>query len=206
MMTPAIFLDRDGVINENRPDHVKSWQEFCFLPGALDALRALTRLGVPIVIVTNQAAIGRQLVTHETVETIHQHMHAAIRQVGGAITTVLYCPHRPEEHCACRKPAPGLLFEAAQRLQVDLARSVLVGDAESDIQAGQRAQCQTVLVLTGRGRGALQPCLQGKLAPTAIANDLGEAVPLIERLLWRAPYAAPPAPLPWSEPPSATLP
>jgi D-glycero-D-manno-heptose 1,7-bisphosphate phosphatase len=183
MATAAIFLDRDGVINENRPDHVKGWDEFRFVPGALEALCALARFKMPIIVVTNQGAIGRRLVARETVEAIHQQMQQSVRHAGGEITDIVYCPHRPDERCRCRKPAPGLLIEAAARWRVDLARSVFVGDAVSDILAGQRARCQTVLVLTGRGRDALPMLHASAEAPSAIANNLAEAVPLIAHLL-----------------------
>ncbi|MGN6758858.1 MAG: D-glycero-alpha-D-manno-heptose-1,7-bisphosphate 7-phosphatase [Thermomicrobiales bacterium] len=186
MATPAIFLDRDGVINENRPDHVKGWDEFRFVPGVLDALRALTRFNLPIVVVTNQAAIGRRLVARETVEAIHRQMLQVVRQAGGEITDIVYCPHRPDERCGCRKPAPGLLFEAATRLGIALDRSVFVGDAVSDILAGQRARCQTVLVLTGRGSDALPAVRASAAAPSAIVSDLSAAVPLIAHLLQHA--------------------
>lgn len=184
MAGPAIFLDRDGVLNENLPDHVRSWEEFRFIPGALKALRALTRFDVPILVVTNQAAINRRLVTQDRVDEIHRRMVEQARQAGARITAVFCCPHRPDEACDCRKPAPGLLVDAAARYDIDLSRSVLVGDAWSDIQAGQRASCQTVLVLTGRGRGALSVLdAIGARRPTAVAADLLSAVPIVSGLL-----------------------
>ncbi|MBI1879792.1 MAG: D-glycero-beta-D-manno-heptose 1,7-bisphosphate 7-phosphatase [Chloroflexi bacterium] len=155
----AIFLDRDGVICENQSDHVKSWSEFKFLPGAKSGLVTLSRLGLPIIVVTNQAAIGRGMVSADVVEAIHQRMVAEITTWGGRIDRVIYCPHRPEDRCDCRKPKPGMLLQAAQELNLDLSRSYLVGDAASDIQAGQQVGCRTYLVLTGRGVEQLVPAL-----------------------------------------------
>ncbi|HEY4723345.1 MAG TPA: D-glycero-beta-D-manno-heptose 1,7-bisphosphate 7-phosphatase, partial [Anaerolineae bacterium] len=156
VLRPAIFLDRDGVINRNRPDHVKCWAEFEFMPGALQALRQLARLSWPLVVVSNQAIIGRGLANRQTVDEIHANMVFAIQEARGRVDAVLYCPHRPDEHCDCRKPQPGLLLQAAEHLHLDLARSYLIGDAETDVQAAQAAGCQAILVKTGRGREQLE--------------------------------------------------
>jgi D-glycero-D-manno-heptose 1,7-bisphosphate phosphatase len=177
--SPAVFLDRDGVINVNRPDHVKCWAEFEFLPGALEALARLAALGLPVIVVTNQAIVNRGMVPQRMVDEINCRMAAEIVRAGGRIDAVVYCPHRPEEACQCRKPQPGLLLEAARRYRLDLRRSVLVGDALSDIEAGQAAGCQTILVLTGRG--AEQHALAARQGRNGylVAQDLGEAVELL---------------------------
>ena len=178
MTRPAVFLDRDGVINENRVDHVKSWHEFAFLPGALDALRRLATLDWPVVVITNQAAIGRGLVSRETVEEINGRMVAAVRSEGGRIDGVFYCPHRPEEECACRKPEPGLLLQAAEQLGLDLPTSFLVGDAASDVLAAHAADCRAVLVGTGRGAEYAKRALLQRhdIVGYHLADDLGQAV------------------------------
>ncbi|MCD6520925.1 MAG: HAD-IIIA family hydrolase [Anaerolineae bacterium] len=150
-MRPAIFLDRDGVINANRVDHVKSWQELEVLPGALEALRMLARTFLPIIVVTNQAGVNRQAMTFEMAESINRRLLALVRAHGGRIDAVVWCPHRPEEECGCRKPKPGMLTYAAETLHLDLARSFLVGDSADDVAAGLAAGCQVALVLTGRG-------------------------------------------------------
>lgn len=155
-MVKAVFIDRDGVVNDYRLHYVKSWEEFAFLPGVFEALADLAKPGrdnLAIVIVSNQAAIGRRIISAETVDDIHRRMIAEIEQHGGRIDLVLYCPHRPDEGCACRKPASGMLRRAAEVLGVDLQQSYLVGDAISDIEAGQNVGCRGTLVLTGRGRG-----------------------------------------------------
>jgi len=181
-LRPAIFLDRDGVINANRPDHVKSWAEFAFLPGALDALRRLARLDRPIVVITNQAAIGRGQVSRQAVEEIHSRMVAEIAAAGGRIDGVFYCPHRPDEGCACRKPRPGLLLQAAEQLHLDLAASFLVGDAESDILAAHAAGCRPVLVRSGRGSEQLALLQQHGVDGYHVAADLADVVDWILRL------------------------
>jgi D-glycero-D-manno-heptose 1,7-bisphosphate phosphatase len=156
----AIFLDRDGVICENRSDHVKSWEEFRFLPGARESLAALGRLGLPVIVITNQAIVGRGMVPAAVVDDIHRRMLAEVAAHGGRIDRVMYCPHRPDDACDCRKPEPGMLFQAAGEMGIDLAQSYLVGDAASDLVAGRRAGCRSFLVLTGRGWPQLLPSVR----------------------------------------------
>jgi len=177
----AIFLDRDGVINENRPDYVKSLAEFVFLPGALEALRLLAGVGMPIVVVSNQSAINRGLVSHATVDAITQAMQRQVEMAGGRIDAVFYCPHRPDEGCTCRKPKTGLFHQAARRLDLQLAGSYVVGDALSDIQAALSIGAHPLLVLTGRGREQVA-LLDGTLRDSVpIFDDLSAAV----RWIWR---------------------
>lgn len=156
----AIFLDRDGVICENRSDHVKSWGEFEFLPGAKDSLAALSRLDLPIIVVTNQAIVDRGVVPASVVDDIHRRMVTEVEAHGGRIDRVVYCPHRPEDRCGCRKPEPGMLLQVAGELGIDLAQSYMVGDAATDLVAGQQVGCQTFLVLTGRGFQQLLPAFR----------------------------------------------
>lgn len=190
MGIPAIFLDRDGVLNENRPDYVKNWDEFRFLPGTITALRRLAALQIPIIVITNQAGIGRSIMSSDTVADIHQRMIAEIAWHGGRIDTVLCCPHQIEDQCSCRKPEPGLLYQAASQMNIELSGSVLVGDADTDILAGSRASCRTILVLSGRGRefvrtSGSQRATRHSVAamPDAITRDLTSAVPVIFRML-----------------------
>ncbi len=147
----AIFLDRDGVINANRPDHVKRWDEFVFLPRALDALRRIAVSDFVVLVTTNQAAIARGLTTDATVRDIHARMIAAIERAGGRIDAVYYCPHHPDANCDCRKPRTGLYRQGAREWNVDIARSYVVGDAMADVAAAREIGAQPILVLTGRG-------------------------------------------------------
>jgi D-glycero-D-manno-heptose 1,7-bisphosphate phosphatase len=172
---PAIFIDRDGVINANRADYVKSWAEFEFLPGSREALVGLSGLGWPVVVISNQSAIGRGLVSAATVAEINARMVAEIEQAGGRVDGVYICPHHPDEGCACRKPQPGLLMDAALELGLDLGCSYVIGDAESDILAGLAVGAQPILVLSGRGREQ-RPRLAGWEGMFQVVEDLTEAV------------------------------
>ena len=188
----AIFLDRDGVVCENRSDHVKSWQEFQFLPGAKSSLVTLSKLDLPIVVVTNQAVINRGLASAKIIEDIHNRMVAEVEADGGRIDRVIYCPHRPDERCCCRKPEPGMLLQAAQELGLDLARSYMIGDAATDLVAGQQVGCQTFLVLTGRGSQQLKLALQSVRRQFMVTRNLMEAAYQIIKI---EQYMAIPSPL-----------
>lgn len=145
-MAPAVFLDRDGVINQDRPDFVKSWDEFEFLPHSLEALRILSQAPYAIVIVSNQSGIGRGLITEATLRDMHNRMMDRIHGEGGRIDAIYYCPHTPEAGCPCRKPAAGLFWQAARDLNLDLAASWSIGDSYRDAQAANRAGVRAILV------------------------------------------------------------
>ena len=149
VLHPAIFLDRDGVIIENRADYVKSLSETKFIPGSLEALAWLAQHDWLIVIVTNQAAIGRRIITRETADAINAYVVSQITAAGGRVDGLYLCPHRSDEGCPCRKPAPGLLLQAAADLGIDLEKSLMIGDAVSDVQAAVAAGARPVLVLSG---------------------------------------------------------
>ncbi len=172
----AVFVDRDGVINRNRDDYVKRWEDFVFLPHAAEALAEITRHGLMTVVLTNQSAINRGIITREAVEEIHARMTAELRLVGARIDGVFYCPHRPDERCGCRKPRPGLLLQAAQRLHIDLSQSYLVGDALSDIEAAREVGCIPILVATGRGLRQFVGVGARRLEGYGVSRDLGHAV------------------------------
>ena len=176
----AIFLDRDGVICENRSDHVKSWDEFRFLPGAKHSLAALSRLDLPIIVVTNQAIVGRKMVPASVVDDIHRRMVAEVEAYGGRIDRVVYCPHRPEDRCSCRKPKAGMLLQVAGELGIDLSRSYLVGDAATDLMAGQLVSCQLLFVLTGRGLQQLWSTFNSVNRFTITRNLVGATVHIIK--------------------------
>jgi D-glycero-D-manno-heptose 1,7-bisphosphate phosphatase len=179
--TGAIFLDRDGVINENRPDHVKSWDEFKFLPGVLDSIRQLSTIGLPIFVVTNQAIISRKMVTEDTLNDIHGQMLTEIHQADGQIEKVYYCPHDSDDGCDCRKPQPGMLKRAAMEFGIDLTKSFIVGDAWTDMEAGFTVGARGILVMTGRGRsqGNLAKCLTDYPVRFGAAVDLADATTMI---------------------------
>ncbi|MDX1524277.1 MAG: D-glycero-beta-D-manno-heptose 1,7-bisphosphate 7-phosphatase, partial [Anaerolineae bacterium] len=159
-MENIVFVDRDGVICENRPDHVKCWDEFVFLPGALEALAQLKRIGYPVVVITNQGAVGRGLMDVATLHDIHHRMVMTVRKYGGDIEKIYYCPHHPDEGCECRKPNTGMLRLASDQLNINLSKSYLIGDAGTDIEAGQAVGSHCILVLTGRGMAQLPIALR----------------------------------------------
>jgi D-glycero-D-manno-heptose 1,7-bisphosphate phosphatase len=171
----AVFLDRDGVICQNRSDHVKSWDEFRFLPGAKNSLAALSRLDLPVIVITNQAIVGREMVPAHVVDDIHQRMVADVEAHSGRIDRVVYCPHRPEDRCGCRKPEPGMLLQVAEEMGIDLKRSYLVGDAATDLMAGRSVGCQLFLVLTGRGLQQL-PASRRSVEDFSVTCNLTDAV------------------------------
>jgi histidinol-phosphate phosphatase family protein len=179
---PAIFMDRDGVINENKEDYVKSWEEFTFLPGVFEPLKKLADDGHALVIISNQSAIGRGMVTSGKVEEINDRMLEAIGAVGGRVDGVYYCPHRPDEECDCRKPRPGLILKAAQQLGLDLTRSIIIGDAVSDVEAAREAGCASIFVLTGRGSRELPKLLAKGFNDVPVVEDLAQAVELVPSL------------------------
>jgi len=153
IMFPAIFLDRDGVIIENRASYVRSWEDVAIYPQAVLALARIRSSPYKIVIVTNQSAVGRGLLSFQDAEAISSRLVAGLESAGCRIDGVFMCPHTPEDHCACRKPQPGLILQAAQALSLDISRSMMIGDAWSDLLAGYHAGVrQNVLLRTGRGQ------------------------------------------------------
>jgi D-glycero-D-manno-heptose 1,7-bisphosphate phosphatase len=175
-MIRAIFLDRDGVIGENRTDHVKSWDEFRFLPGALDALRWLRLAGFCTFVVTNQAIVNRGIASAKTVEDIHDRMSLCVAWHGGRIDDIRYCPHDNSEQCQCRKPQPGMLRQLAEQWHVDLTRSYMVGDAWTDIAAGRAVNCRSIMVRTGRGAEQISLPESRQHPADYVAADLAAAV------------------------------
>ncbi len=183
-MQPALFLDRDGVIIENCEGYVRSWADVAFIPGALGALTRLSASPYPIVILTNQSVIGRGMITPEQAEAINQGILQVIRQHRGRVDAVYVCPHAPQDQCACRKPEPGLFFHAAADLAIDLTRSIIIGDAYSDLLSGQRAGlAHTALLRTGRGEDQLRQPAPADLKPFLTFDSLRQAVDHYARFL-----------------------
>jgi histidinol-phosphate phosphatase family protein len=145
---PAVILDRDGVLNRKPPraQYVRSWKEFEWLPGAKEALQRLKSAGFRVVVVSNQAGIARGVMTEANLLEIHRRMVREAVQAGGRIDVIYYCPHNWDEGCDCRKPRPGMLFQAQRDLNLDLSRTPFVGDDERDAQAADAAGCPSVLV------------------------------------------------------------
>lgn len=169
-----IILDRDGVINFDSDQFVKSPAEWRPIPGSLEAIARLTHTGFRVVVATNQSGIGRGLFDMATLNAIHEKMHRMVGQLGGRIDAVFYCPCTADSNCECRKPKPGMLREVSQRLGVDLDGVPSIGDSLRDLQAAQAAGALPILVLTGKGRDTQS---KGGLPPnTQVYADLAEAV------------------------------
>jgi histidinol-phosphate phosphatase family protein len=176
-MQPAIFLDRDGVIIENRLDYVRNWEQAKILPGALASLARISKSSYKLVIVTNQAGIGRGLISRQTVDEINEKLVEQIEQAGGRIHGIYVCPHSPDDGCDCRKPQPGMIWQAARELDIDLKNSILVGDNLSDLQAGRAAGIgRLVLVRTGLGNAFAGRLVEAGFWDVKVFDDLEQAV------------------------------
>ncbi len=136
-----IFLDRDGVFNENRPDYVKNFQEMKFHPEALDALRVLKEKNISVIVVSNQSGVNRGLISWDDFWGMHDGMVREVEKAGGRILAALYCPHRPDENCECRKPSPAMILAACRIYGIIPAATWFVGDYDSDVEAAKQAGC-----------------------------------------------------------------
>ena len=145
-MFKAVFLDRDGVINEERKDYVKNLNEFIILKGISKAIKLLKQENFLVIIITNQSAINRKLLTVDELNKIHNHLQDFLKKDDAICDAIYYCPHKPDENCNCRKPKPGLLLRAAQENNIDLQKSFLIGDSMTDIEAASAAGCKGILL------------------------------------------------------------
>ena len=147
-----VILDRDGVINADSDEYIKSPEEWTPIPGSLEAIARLTQAGYRVVIATNQSGLGKGLFDMATLNAIHNKMHKTVNQLGGRIDAVFFCPHAQGAGCSCRKPQPGMLLEIAERFKLVLAGVPAIGDSLRDLQAASAAGARPILVLTGKGR------------------------------------------------------
>lgn len=172
---PAVLLDRDGVINEHRYDHVRSWEQFRFLPRAVEALAAMSRAGLQLAVVTNQSAVGRGLVPAATLQQIHERMVDRCARAGARIEGVFACHHTPSAACGCRKPRPGLLLQAMTALGTGRGESVVIGDSIGDLEAALVVGVPFILVRTGRGAETLARLGPRRPLGVVVAADLWDA-------------------------------
>lgn len=176
-LEPAIFLDRDGVIIENRRNYVRSWADVEIYAQALEALASVRLSSHRIIVITNQSLIGRGIISLAAAMAINEKLVETINRASGRIDDVFMCPHAPADHCECRKPRPGLLLQAARAHAIDLSRSIMIGDALTDVMAGRAAGVgRSILVYTGRGRDQAQLPEAAHLAPLQIYDTLKAAL------------------------------
>jgi D-glycero-D-manno-heptose 1,7-bisphosphate phosphatase len=165
-----VILDRDGTINHDSDQYIKSPAEWKPIKGSLEAIARLTQAGWHVVVATNQSGLGRGLFDMATLNAIHDSMHHAVHQAGGRIDAIFFCPHAGDSNCECRKPKPGMPLEIARRMNVELDGVPMVGDSLRDLQAAAASGAKPVLVLTGKGKKTRDA--GGLPAGTAIYPDL----------------------------------
>ena len=169
-----VILDRDGVINEDSDEYIKSVDEFVPLPGSLAAIARLNRAGYTVAVATNQSGIGRGMFDHATLDTMHEKLRRLLAEEGGRVDHIFYCPHSPEDACDCRKPLPGLMRQIAEHYGVSLQGVPVIGDSLRDLEAARAVGAQPILVRTGKGERTLAA---GKgLEGVPVYADLAAAV------------------------------
>ena len=176
MLKKVVFLDRDGTINRDSTAYIKSREEFEFLPASLEAIRNLTLNGFVSIVITNQSAVPRNLISSGELDRVHNLMTRTVAENGGEIKDVFYCPHMPSDGCDCRKPEPGLIYQAREKYGIDLSESVMVGDSAKDIECARRAGCgRAVLVKSGLLDSVEDELKSRRLHADYVAKDLYEA-------------------------------
>lgn len=150
-----VILDRDGVINHDSPEYIKSADEWVPIDGSLEAIARLHHAGFRVVVATNQSAVGRKLMDMDALNRIHERMHRQLAEVGGVVEAIFFCPHAPSADCACRKPGTGMLEAIGERLRIDLEGVPMVGDSERDLVAARKVGARAMLVRTGKGTETL---------------------------------------------------
>jgi len=177
----AIFLDRDGVINRDPGfgDYIKSWEEFDFLPGAIEAIKKLNKNNYEIFIISNQAGVGRGIYSQSSLDDVTKNMVREIESQGGYIRSINYCTHKPDEGCPCRKPKTGMIENATKGLDIDFKNTYFIGDTKLDIGAGKNMGCKTILLLTGKVNPSDIKNLEYQ--PDFVKNSLKEAVEWVLR-------------------------
>lgn len=173
-MNKAAFLDRDGVINQSGPDggYITRWEDFLILPGVPEAIALLNQAKFLVIVVTNQRCVAKGLLSTAGLEDIHNKMTSQLAAEGARIDAVYYCPHGSDQSCSCRKPAPGMLLTAAKEHHLDLTNSWMIGDTDSDMEAGRRAGCKTLKITTDPGAAHSDTTLFASSLPAAVHEIL----------------------------------
>lgn len=170
-----VILDRDGVINHDSDEYIKSPEEWHEIEGSAEAIRRLNDADITVVVATNQSGIGRKIFTAQTLDAIHSKMHTFLRSKGAHLDDVILCPHTPDDHCNCRKPKPGMLQSIMRQYKISPSNTVMIGDSFRDLEAAWAARCETLLVKTGKGLRTIEK-YEGSLRKTPIFDDLKSAV------------------------------
>jgi len=157
-----LLLDRDGILNVDRSDYVKCLDEVSFYPDALEALEFLNRNNVGVILISNQSGINRGLIGWDDFWATHEGVISRVEESGGSILAAFYCPHRPDEKCECRKPAPGMITAACLFAGIDPERAVFIGDRESDMTAAQNAGCRGIRICRDGDAGETNGCSSGR--------------------------------------------
>jgi D-glycero-D-manno-heptose 1,7-bisphosphate phosphatase len=184
-LRPAVFLDRDGTIVED-VDYLTDPDQLRLIPGAAAAIHLLNKRGLAVIVVTNQSAVARGMLTEDGLAGIHRRLSEMLAAEGAHVDGIYYCPHLPDGDsppynriCDCRKPAPGMLLQAARELHLDLDASAMIGDSRRDLEAGAAAGCGT-LILVRTGHGAAEASETISIANARVAGDLADAVRMLE--------------------------
>lgn len=175
-MKRLIILDRDGVINHDSDEYIKSPQEWLPIDGSLEAIARLNYSGYHVAVATNQSGIARKLFTIDDLIDMHNKMHQLVAEVGGRIDMIFFCPHGPKDHCDCRKPKPGMLIDIARRYNASLDRTFVIGDSLHDLQAAITVKALPILVKTGKGKRVAGHLLEHGLGGTPTFENLSVAV------------------------------
>jgi D-glycero-D-manno-heptose 1,7-bisphosphate phosphatase len=169
-----VILDRDGVINEDSDDYIRTPEEYIPIPGSLEAIARLKKAGYTVVVATNQSGIGRGYFDVKSLNAMHDKLNSLLAEVGGSVDGLFYCPHAPEDHCDCRKPAPGLYQQISQHFDIELTGVPVIGDSLRDIEAAWAVGASPILVRTGKGSRTLAS--SEDLDDVPVYDDLAEAV------------------------------
>lgn len=173
IINKTVFLDRDGVINQDSPLYIKSPDEFIFIPGSTDAIKCLSQNGFDVMVITNQSVIGRKMIPQATLDAIFEKMNHGIEEIGGKIKDIFFCPHAPEDGCDCRKPKPGMIENAHKKYGMDLSTAFVVGDSPKDIECAMAAGVgHTALVKTGNGIKAQTRLAEKGVYPDHVGDNL----------------------------------
>lgn len=174
---PFIILDRDGVINYDSDEYIKSPEEFHLIPGSVEAIAKLNRAGYRVLVATNQSGVARGFYTVEMLEKMHAKLHAELSKVGGEIEEIFYCPHHPDEDCPCRKPKPGMFHQMDEKYHLNFAETFFIGDTITDIHVALTVGCKPILILSIKGKKTLEKHPEVALFPHF--DDLAAAVDFV---------------------------